>query len=308
MDIRQLQYLVALAREKHFTRAAQACHVTQPTLSGRIRQLEQELGVPIVERGHRFHGFTPDGERVLKWAHAILDNWSSLQQEIDSLRNTAGQLTGRLALGVIPSALPMAALITKAIQGRHPSIELTVLSQSSIEILRNLEDFSIDVGLTYLDNEPIEGMRAESIYLERYCLLVRTDHELVARPSVTWAEAAAQPLCLLTPDMQNRRIIDRAFRAANCAPVPRLETNSVINLCATVHLMGMASIIPEYFLEVIGPISDVKAVPLSEPLVEHNVGLVAVDRDPVSPLVVAAFECARITEPPAVPRRHWQQT
>jgi hypothetical protein len=69
VDIRQLQYLVALAREKHFTRAAQACHVTQPTLSGRIRQLEQELGVPIVERGQRFLGFTADGERVLKWAH-----------------------------------------------------------------------------------------------------------------------------------------------------------------------------------------------------------------------------------------------
>ena len=62
MDIRQLRYLVALAREKHFTRAAQACHVTQPTLSGRIRQLEQELGVPIVD--------------------AILDNWGSLQPEI----------------------------------------------------------------------------------------------------------------------------------------------------------------------------------------------------------------------------------
>ena len=82
MDIRQLQYLIALAREKHFTRAALACHVSQPTLSGRIRQLEQELGVPIVERGQRFHGLTPDGERVLRWANAILDNWTSLQHEI----------------------------------------------------------------------------------------------------------------------------------------------------------------------------------------------------------------------------------
>src|SRR5436189_5898554 len=78
MDIRQLQYLAALAREKHFTRAAQACNITQPTLSGRIRQLEQELGVPIVERGQRYIGLTPEGERVLKWAHLILDNWQSL--------------------------------------------------------------------------------------------------------------------------------------------------------------------------------------------------------------------------------------
>jgi DNA-binding transcriptional LysR family regulator len=303
MDIRQLQYLVALAREKHFTRAAKACHVTQPTLSGRIRQLEQELGVPIVERGQRFHGLTPEGERVLKWANTILDHWASLQQDIATLRNTSGSTTGHLSIGVIPSGLPMAALITKAIQARHPGIELTVLSQSSIDILRNLEDFSIDVGLTYLDNEPIEGMRSEAIYMERYCLLVRADHPLANALSVTWADAASQPLCLLTPDMQNRRIIDRAFRAAESAPIPRLESNSVINLYANVHLTGLASIIPEYFLDVIGPISDVRAVPLTQPLVAHSVGLVAVDRDPISPLVLAAFECARETEPPLVSRR-----
>jgi DNA-binding transcriptional LysR family regulator len=145
MDIRQLQYLVALAREKHFTRAAKACNVTQPTLSGRIRQLEQELGVPIVERGQRFHGLTPEGDRVVAWANTILDNWESLQQDIASLKNTSGALTGHLSIGVIPSGLPMAALITKAIQDRHPEIELTVLSHSSIEILRALEDFTIDI-------------------------------------------------------------------------------------------------------------------------------------------------------------------
>jgi DNA-binding transcriptional LysR family regulator len=296
MDIRQLQYIVALSREKHFTRAAKECHVTQPTLSGRIRQLEQELGVPIVERGQRFHGFTPEGERVLTWANAILDNWESLQREIASLRNTSGKLSGHLSVGVIPSGLPMAALITKAIQARHPAIELTVLSQSSIDILRCLEDSSIDVGLTYLDNEPIEGMRAEHIYMERYCLLLQAGHPFADAASVTWADAATQPLCLLTTENQNRRIIDRAFRAAGCAPGPRLETNSVINLCANVRLSGLASVIPEYFLEVFGPISDVRAVPLTSPLIEHSVGLIAVDRDPISPLVLAAFECARDIE------------
>ena len=294
MDIRQLQYLVALARERHFTRAAVACHVSQPTLSGRIRQLEQELGVPIVERGHRFHGFTPEGERVLRWAMILLDNWSALQQEIGSLRGVSGTLVGHLSIGVIPSALPIAALITKAIHARHPGVDLTVLSQSSIEILRNLQEFSIDVGLTYLDNEPIEGMRAETIYRERYCLLVRGDHELAERSSVTWAEAGRQSLCLLTSDMQNRRIVDRAFRAANVTPVPRLETNSVINLCANVRLMGLVSVVPEHFLSTLGPIEDVRSVPLTDPEVAHDVGLVAVDRDPTSPLVTATFECARV--------------
>ena len=298
MDIGQLQYLGALAREKHFTRAAKACHVTQPTLSGRLRQLEQELGVPIIERGQRFHGFTPDGERVLKWAHTILDNWSALQQDIAQRRDTTGTLRGHLSVGVIPSALPMAALMAKAIQARHPGVELTILSHSSIEILRHLEEFTIDVGFTYLDNEPVEGMRAEPIYMERYCLLMRADHELAGAASVSWAEAAKQPLCLLTPDMQNRRIIDRAFRAANASPIPRVESNSVINLISNVHLMGMTSVIPEYFLEVLGPMSDIRSIPLVEPLVEHSVGLVAVNRDPVSPLVLAAFECAKAVEPP----------
>jgi DNA-binding transcriptional LysR family regulator len=177
-----------------------------------------------------------------------------------------------------------------------------VLSQSSVEILRNLEDFSIDVGLTYLDNEPIEGMRSEAIYMERYCLLVRADHELAKKKSVTWEEAARQPLCLLTPNMQNRRIIDRAFRTAGAKPTPRLETNSVINLCSNVHLMGLASIVPEYFLEVLGPLSDIRAVPLLDPVIEHSVGLVAVDRDPVSPLVLAVFESAKAIDTPAVSR------
>src|SRR6478736_1395246 len=100
MDIRQLQYLAALAREKHFTRAAKVCGVTQPTLSGRIRQLEQELGVPIVERGQRFHGLTAEGERVMTWANAILDNWESLQREIAAMKHTVGALAGHLSMGV----------------------------------------------------------------------------------------------------------------------------------------------------------------------------------------------------------------
>jgi hypothetical protein len=108
------------------------------------------------------------------------------------------------------------------------------------------------------------------MYMERYCLLVRFDHPLAAATSVSWAGAAR---------------------------------DSVINLCANVHLMGLVSIIPEYFLEVMGPIFDVRAVPLVEPLIEHSVGLVAVDRDPVSPLVLAAFECARVTEPSSMARK-----
>ena len=293
MDIRQLQYLAALAREKHFTRAAQACHVTQPTLSGRIRQLEEELGVPIVARGQRYFGLTPEGERVLKWAHLILDNWQSLQQELGTIRSKKGELVGRIVLGVIPSALPMVSVLTRAMERAHPKVEFTVLSQSSEEILRNLHDHTIEGGITYLDNEPVEGLMQQPLYDEHYCLFVGADSPLAGKAAVTWTEAAQEPLCLLTPNMQNRRIIDRAFAVANVHPSPRLETNSIMNLLASVKSMGLASIMPEYFINVLGKLEGVKAIPLVEPKVEHQVGLVGLPREPLSPLVSALFTAAR---------------
>jgi DNA-binding transcriptional LysR family regulator len=293
MDIRQLQYLAALAREKHFTRAAQACNITQPTLSGRIRQLEQELGVPLLERGQRYIGLTPEGERVLKWAHLILDNWHSLQSELLQIKSKKGELVGRLVLGVIPSALPKASLLTKALNAVHPSVDFTILSHSSEDIIRALNDYSIEAGITYLDNEPVEGMLQVELYRENYCLFVSTESPLASRQSVTWFEAAQQQLCLLTPNMQNRRIIDRAFAAAKVQPTARLETNSIMNLISSVRSMGLCSIMPEYFRNAMGTLEGIVAVPLAEPTVSHKVGLVAVDREPLSPLIAALFAAAK---------------
>jgi len=298
MDIRQLQYLAALAREKHFTRAAQACNITQPTLSGRIRQLEQELGVPLLERGQRYIGLTPEGERVLKWAHTILDNWNALQSDLQQIKGKKGQLVGRMVLGVIPSALPKASLLTQAMHKQHPAVDFTILSHSSEEIIRALNDFSIEAGITYLDNEPVEGLLQAELYRENYCLFVSSDNELAARPSVTWFEAAQQPLCLLTPNMQNRRIIDRAFAAAKVQPTARLETNSIMNLISSVRSMGLCSIMPDYFRNALGALEGVVAVPLAEPTVSHKVGLVAVDREPLSPLIAALFASAKTLSNP----------
>lgn len=301
MDIRQLQYLVALAREKHFTRAATACHVTQPTLSGRIRQLELELGVPIVERGQRYQGLTAEGERVLKWAQLILSNWQSMQQELTQLSSDDSGLSGRLAMGGIPSALPMIPFLTKEVRETHPGIDFTILSMSSEEILRALEDFTIDVGITYLDNEPIDGLLASKLYEERYCLFVSETSPFASLPSVTWQEAAKQRLCLLTSNMQNRRIIDRAFRTANCRPTPELETNSVINLCANVRLLGLASIMPQYILDILGAHSGIKAIPLREPELSHSVGLVALDREPLGPLIRVLVAASKSFKPQGLP-------
>lgn len=290
MDVRQLEYLAALAAERHFARAAAVCGVTQPTLSDRIRQLEQELGVALVERGRRFHGLTPDGEQVLKWARVIIEDYKSLRQALAERREGA---VGTLTVGVIPSALAPAAAMVAALRARHPGLSFKVLSQSSREIQRGLEDFSIDAGMTYLDNEPLERVVAQPLYEERYCVFVREDHAFAGRSTIGWAEVAGERLGLLTPDMQYRRIVDAAFAAAGTRPVPELETNSVVNLCAGVQTGQLVSVLPERLAGLVGTSAGLRAVPLTEPSVAHSVGVVALDRDPMPPLVAHLLAGAR---------------
>ncbi len=289
MDIRQLSYLVALAREKHFTRAADACGVTQPTLSGRIQQLEQELGVPIVIRGNRYLGLTAEGTRILKWAQIILEDVDGLRADI---AEAAGAPLGRLTFGAIPSALPTLAPLTNAMRLKFPKLSFTVLSMSSEEIRRSLEDFTIDVGVTYLDNEPIDLAVSKPLYMERYRLFVRDDHPLADRAKVEWAEAARHPVSLLTPNMQNRRIIDAAFRKAGAQVEPELESNSIVNLYTHVEMAGLASVLPEIFIGLMGDTGHIRAIPLIAPNVEHSVGLVAHDRDPLPKVVKAMLDLA----------------
>src|ERR1700728_4224363 len=118
MIVRYLEYLAALARERHFAHAASACNVTQPTLSAGIKQLEESLGVLIVERRQRFVGFTVEGDRVLTWAHRVLAGYSSLEQELSELRE--GLEGGQIRLGAVPVSLPCLAILTSAFAAQHP--------------------------------------------------------------------------------------------------------------------------------------------------------------------------------------------
>jgi DNA-binding transcriptional LysR family regulator len=286
MDIRQLTYLIALAREKHFTKAAEACLITQPTLSSRIRQLEDELGVPIVERGQRYIGLTREGETVLKWAHAILDNCASLTQELAAMGEG---LSGRLTLGVIPTALLATPRITELMRRLHPKLDFTILSMSSVEILSALKDYAIDAGITYLDNEPITALKSQGLYRETYRLVVRTGHPMAAMNTVRWAEAGSLPLCLLNPEMQNRRIIDGVFTRLGITPVCHVETTSISNVLAHVRTAGLAGIVPSDYLAGLGILADIASIELVEPDVSHAIGLVTLDREPPSPTIAALF-------------------
>jgi DNA-binding transcriptional LysR family regulator len=280
----KLEYLMALARERHFGRAAEACGVTQPTLSAGIKQLEGTLGVLLVQRGSRFIGFTPEGERTLDWARRIVGDARAMRQEIRALKQG---LVGRLRIAAIPTALAMVAALTTPYRARHPDVQFTIWSRNSIEVLTQLENLEIDAGITYLDNEPLGRVNAVPLYREHYRLLTAADAPLGNRETVTWAEVAKVPLCLLTPDMQNRRIIDGLLRSAGGDPQPTLESNSMIVLFAHVRTGRWASVMPARLAETLGLTETIRTIPIVEPEAVHTIGLVVPMREPMTPLNAA---------------------
>ena len=235
--IDKLEMFIALARERHFGRAAEACGVTQPTLSSAIRQLEDQLGVQLVFRGSRFQGLTPEGDRVLDWARRIVGDMRALRDEMRSARSG---LSGNLRIGVIPTAMPRIAELTGPFLKRHPNAGVSILSRSSDEIRDQIEALELDAGVTYLDSEPLGRVQVLPLYRETYCLISRDED----RGPVGWAEAARRPLCLLTPDMQNRRIVTRHLVEAGADAMPRVESTSMLAILSHVATGDWAAILP----------------------------------------------------------------
>lgn len=293
MLIRQLQYLTALARERHFARAAAASNVTQPTLSAGIKQIEETLGVLVVERGHRFVGFTAEGERVLSWAQRVVADYEGLTQELGGLREG---MTGQLKIGVIPVALPLVHWLTEPFAQAHPRTTIQVLSYTSAEIQRGLDAFDLDAGVTYLDNEPLSRVRTFPLYREHYVLVTPSGTDLDNRKSVTWEEAAGLPLGLLTGDMQNRRILDMHFREAGQVVRPVFETNSPFALLQHLTTTSWSTVLPHTYLAVMGKLEGLTTLPLVEPAAKHEVGLVVAEREPLQPLARALRAVAALPE------------
>ena len=191
------------------------------------------------------------------------------------------------------SALAMSAMLTTPYRARHPNVKFSILSQTSIEVLGMIENLEVDAGITYLDNEPLGRVSTIPLYEEEYRLLTSPHGVLGNRDHVSWAEVGKVPLCLLTPAMQNRRIIDKLLRGAGVEPAPTLESNSMIVLFAHVRTGQWASIMPAKLAETLGLTDNVRAIPIVEPSAAHSVGLVVPERDIKTPLLSALVSEAR---------------
>lgn len=290
--IDKLEFLIALARERNFSRAADSCGVTQPTLSAGIKQLEETLGVLLVNRSSRYYGLTAEGERVLEWGRRIVSDARAMRQDVHAAKTA---LSGHLTLAAVPTALPMAAELTIPFRAKHPGVRFTVLSKTSREILSMLDDFQIDAGLTYLDNEPLGDLQTVPLYRERYQLLTRAGSRYGEREKVTWADVARIPLCLLTPDMQNRRIIDQLLVNPAAPPV---ESNSMLVLFAHVRIGRYACVVSEMLASMLSVSEPLRAIPIVEPQEIYTIGLVSPRREPIPPLTRAlAAEASKLAMP-----------
>ncbi|MDQ0074652.1 DNA-binding transcriptional LysR family regulator [Variovorax boronicumulans] len=275
-----MRYLVALSEHKHFGRAAQACHITQPALSNALRALETEFGVVIVKRARVYVGLTHEGERVLATAQRMLRDNEVLLQE---LRSDVDNPHGRLRMAAVPTAIPILSRFAAMLHQRHPGILPAVLSMSSQDLETGLESLSIDLALGYTERMHMPGIKLKAWpqNIEHYFLLRRaetpSEDELRIGQPITWAEAGKLPLCLLTTDMHNRAIMDQALREAGVPVSPAIETNSVLTLTLAVSAGTVSSVLPGAMVAAVRTHRELEALPLVAPEVRTPIGFMTQD-------------------------------
>jgi DNA-binding transcriptional LysR family regulator len=293
MLFRQLEYFVALAREKHFARAAASCYVSQPALSEAIRKLENELKVPLVRRGQSFDGLTPEGERLVLWARRILADHDALIHEVTALQTG---LTGQLQLGVIPAASSTVAQLTDPFCAAHPLVRVQLEGGlRSADIVERIGRYELDAGILYPAGLPTTGLTVTPLYEERQVLIASGDLLAGQAEPLDWSDALALPMCLLNSGMRGRQLLDDALRTHGLTATAQLEADSVVSLLAHVSTGRWASIVPQPWLQTLRPPAGVRVLPLTDPAITATVALVTSSDEPGSVLARALLRVAQST-------------
>ncbi|MCZ7707357.1 LysR family transcriptional regulator [Pseudomonas aeruginosa] len=292
MDIKQLKFLCALDETRHFGQAAARCHVTQPTLSMRLRSLEEELGLELVRRSQRFEGFTEAGERVLAWARSLLAAQEGLYAEAAACR---GQLVGTLRLGVVPLASFDPMRLVQHMAGRHPELRFQLYSLSLEQVLEGLARNQFDLGVSYLDRLDRSHFEGIELAETRMGLLHHPSHFPLDAALLNWDALAGLPLGLLSAGMHFRQSIDHNFRSRGLSPIARLETDSVQQLLQAVQ-RGLCCAIMPLGSEVD---DELRLVPIEDAHTLAALGLIIRSGQPRSALAEACFEEARTWLAPA---------
>lgn len=281
MQLRFLEYFAAIARERHFGRAAEACQVSQPTLSAGLAALEEMLGERLVIRERRFVDLTNQGHAILHYAQQMIADQAAMRAVLNVA--TSG-LRGVARLGIIPAAMPAVGHLVAAVTAVHPGVRIAVASMTSREIERALLARDIDAGLTYLNSEPLAQVRSVPLYVERFVVVTARDSTLAQRDQISLTDIVEARLCLLHQGMQNRRILDGHLQARGLSVVPVATADSYVALLSMVSVGGLNAIITDGHAALVAAHPDLVIVPIADSLAANQIGLVISNRTPLPPL------------------------
>lgn len=291
LQIKHLKYLVVLAKERHFGRAANQLSISQPALSQAVQQLEKHFGVPIVQRQQSgFQGFTPEGNDILAWARQAVVEHERLVSK--TATNSRQDLRGSLRLALAPVTMSIVSLLTAPFADRYPNVTISIMSRTLRDLERDFRNFDVDVGVSYLDAVELPGLRPYHLYDESYFLLVPDDHDLSDRTSISWAEVGELPLCLLAPALQNRIILNGIFAQVGVTPQAVIETDCSLGLFAHMRSNKWLTVVPHSYFYLLGDWGFIRSIPIENPLVTSSIGILVQERNPIPPVIEAFLEVA----------------
>ncbi len=270
MELRQLRYLVALADERHFTRAAEREHVAQPALSQQIRRLEEETGLTLVERTTRQVTITDAGAILVGRARRILTELDAAQSELQGLR---GIQTGKVTVGTLHTMGPVDVSLALAVfHEQHPGIELTVREQSSEELAEMLRIDELDLAfLSVTERIESHGLGLHQLVSEELVAVLPANHPLAGRDAVRMRELADEQFISYREGSRLRELLEVAGHEAGFVPQVKLESNESQRIRRLVARgMGVA-ILPRSDAE--RPGDEIVVVSLTEPSLRRDITL-----------------------------------
>lgn len=224
MELRQLEYFVAVAEEANFTRAARRVGISQSGISAQIRRLEQELGVELIDRSTRTARPTHAGEDILEHARAALAAAMAVRESADQ---TLGLLRGRITVGMVTGCtiVPFFDGLTR-FHSAHPGIELTLTEGASAGLVDSVHAGAVDLALVGAAGTPPEGLNSFTVISEGLAAVVSPAHPLAGELRVSIAELAAHPLVCMPTGTGIRAVLDRSSAAAHLSPAIAFEASA----------------------------------------------------------------------------------
>ncbi len=295
MDLRQLRYLVALAEERHFTRAAAREHIAQPALSQQIRKLEDEVGIALVERSTRHVAITAAGELLVARARRMLAELDAARDELQALQ---GLRAGRVTFGAMHTMGPVDVSLALAIfHARHPEVELTVREASSEELAEMLRVDELDLAfLSVTERIESHGLGLHQLVSEELVVVIPPDHPLAGREEIRMGELSAERFIAYREGARLRELLTGAGHQAGFEPAVWLESNESGRIRRLVHRgMGVA-ILPRS--DAVSPGAKVAVARLTEPALHRDITLAWREERRLPPAAAAFLALAReVLEP-----------